>query len=230
MVDISVIIPVYNAEKYLRKCLDSVCAQDGCVKEIIIVNDGSTDGSLNVCNEYADKDRRIKIINKENGGTSAAVIDGISVASCEYIGFADGDDYIEPNMFQIMSDAIEQSNADVCVCKYDEIDINGNVLHEYNLGCNEGLYEKENGKFNLKLFPTVTSGSFVSAFRWNKVFKKNLIINNIAYVNHNLRIGEDMALVMPVMMSANKIVCLNKRLYHYVNHKNSITHLSLIHI
>ena len=115
---VSIVIPVYNAEQYLRKCLDSVCAQSDCVKEIILVNDGSTDGSLNVCSEYAQKDGRIKIIDKQNEGTEQAIIDGVNATTGEYIGFVDSDDYIEPNMYSELFDCIKQSGADIAFCRY----------------------------------------------------------------------------------------------------------------
>ena len=97
--DISVIVPVYNVEKYLPKCLDSLCAQADCVKEIILVNDGSTDNSDSICRKYAEKDSRIRIIEQENRGLSATVRVGVNAASCEYIGFVDSDDYVEPDMY-----------------------------------------------------------------------------------------------------------------------------------
>ena len=100
--EISVIVPVYNVEKFLPKCLDSLCAQAECVHEIILINDGSTDNSLNICRKYADKDARIRIIDQENKGLSATVRVGVKAATCEYIGFVDSDDYIEPDMFKIM--------------------------------------------------------------------------------------------------------------------------------
>ncbi|MDE6401105.1 MAG: glycosyltransferase, partial [Clostridiales bacterium] len=128
MEGISIVVPVYNVEKYLAKCLASLCAQDGCVKEIVLINDGSTDNSLSVCREYADKDGRIKIIDQENQGLSAAVRTGVRNAKCEYIGFVDSDDFVEEEMFKRMFEEMTEHNADVVWCEYDRIGENGRNL------------------------------------------------------------------------------------------------------
>lgn len=222
---VSVVIPIYNIEKYLPKCLDSVCAQDGCVKEIILVNDGSTDGSLNICNEYAQKDGRIKIIDKQNGGTSAAVIDGVNAATCDYVGFVDADDYIEPNMFGELYDAIVNYNADIAICDYDDTDESGNRFGRRDFGIGTaGLYVKTDGKFDIPIFPKLSDGRYVSGMRWNKLYKRELLTSNIAFKKTDIRVGEDMALVLPVIMAANSIVYVDKCLYHYLQRSSSAVH------
>ncbi len=103
---LSIVVSVYNVEKYLRECLDSILCQEFSDFELIIVNDGSTDDSLAICNEYKTKDRRIRVIDKSNGGVSSARNAGIDVALGEYIAFVDSDDYIVPSMFNIMLSTI----------------------------------------------------------------------------------------------------------------------------
>lgn len=222
---ISVIIPVYNIEKYLSKCLDSVCAQGDCVREIIIVNDGSTDGSLNICEEYAKKNERIKIINKNNEGTSSAIVDGVNAATSEYIGFVDGDDHIEASMFCDMAECAERCNADIVICDYDSTDEHGNRFYTRDFGIEkEGLYTKNDGKFSFGILPTFSNGKYISGMRWNKLFKRELLIDNIAFEKNGLRIGEDMALVLSVAMSADSIAYVQKCLYHYLQRSNSAVH------
>lgn len=224
--EISVVIPIYNSEKYLSKCLDSVCAQSECVREIVLVNDGSTDGSLEICNEYAQRDERIKVIDKPNGGTAAAVIDGVNSTTCDYVGFVDADDFIEPNMFRELAGGIERYNADIAFCDYDVVDEKANTSNRRDFGIESGgLFVKEAGKFPIGILPTFAESRYLSASRWNKLFKRELLVNNIAFQDTGIRIGEDLALVMPVIMSATSVVYVKKCLYHYVQREGSAIHV-----
>jgi glycosyltransferase involved in cell wall biosynthesis len=118
MVKVSVVIPIYNVEKYLDEGIESIRRQTLEDLEIILVNDGSTDGSLNICREHAARDGRIKVIDKPNSGVSAARNAGIEAANGEYIGFVDPDDWAEPEMFEKMYGRAREINADVCMCNY----------------------------------------------------------------------------------------------------------------
>ena len=117
MAKISVIIPVYNAEKYLRECLDSIVNQTLKSIEVICINDGSTDNSLNILNEYAQKDERIRIINQDHQGAGAARNNGLEAAKGEYLYFMDSDDYADIQMLEKLYNKINNMNADICVCK-----------------------------------------------------------------------------------------------------------------
>lgn len=209
----------------MRRCLDSVCAQDDCVKEIVLVNDGSTDGSLAICNEYADKDKRFKIIDKQNEGISAAIIDGVKASSCEYIGFVDSDDYIEVNMFSELAAVAEKFDADIAVCSYDDADENGNTFGRRDFGIGgDGIYTKTNGRFPFQILPTFADTRYVAGMRWNKIYRRELLLDNIAFKKTDIKMGEDMALIIPVMMSANSIAYTDKCLYHYFQRSNSVVH------
>ena len=116
MSKISIIVPVYNTEKYLSKCLNSLIKQTYKDIEIIVVNDGSKDKSLEIAKKIAKQDNRIKVFNKENGGLSSARNFGIEKASGEYIGFVDSDDYIKENMFEILYNMIKEANAKIAIC------------------------------------------------------------------------------------------------------------------
>lgn len=221
---VSIVIPVYNAEKYLRKCLDSVCAQADCVTEIILVNDGSTDGSLNICTEYAQKDGRIKIIDKQNAGAEQAIIDGVNATTGEYIGFVDSDDYIEPNMYSELYDCIKRSGADIAFCRYKFVDSDYNFIRRRDLGMKSGVYDKADGRFPIMLLPTLKNRRYITGFRWNKLIARELLVNSIAFKQSGLRVGEDLALIIPTAMSASRIVYTDQCLYHYVQRDNSLTH------
>lgn len=125
---ISIIIPVYNIEKYLERCVESVRRQTYTNLEIILVDDGSKDGSSKLCEQLAAKDSRIKVFHKENGGTSTARNLGIAHARGEYIGFVDGDDYISENMYEILYGAIAEYGTEIAQVGRDEIDEQGNML------------------------------------------------------------------------------------------------------
>ena len=113
---ISVIVPVYKVEKYLRECVDSILAQTYTNLEIILVDDGSPDNCGKICDEYAQNDSRIKVIHQENGGLSAARNAGLDIATGKYIGFVDSDDYAELNMFEELHKRIIENNADLSIC------------------------------------------------------------------------------------------------------------------
>ena len=115
-IKVSVIVPIYNVKRYLAKCLDSIISQTLKDIEIICVNDGSTDGSEKVLAEYAKKDSRIKIVNRKNGGLSAARNTGMPYATGKYIGFVDSDDYIEPTMYELMYYNAEHFNSQMVIC------------------------------------------------------------------------------------------------------------------
>ena len=139
MAEVSVIIPVYNAEKYLEKCIESVVNQTLKDIEIILINDGSTDGSEEICKKYLS-DERVIYYSKENEGLAAARQDGIERASGEYIGFVDSDDWVEPDMYEKMYAAAKSNNSDVVYC-------NGLVNedgHRFSPEMSSGPYDREN--------------------------------------------------------------------------------------
>ena len=165
---ISVIVPVYNVEKYLSQCLDSILAQTFKDFECICVNDGSTDGSLDILQEYAKKDDRIKIIIQENKGLSAARNVGIREAIGQYISFVDSDDWVDKNYLQILYRTIENTNSEVVVCNYEK------------------YYEKED-KFSSNIFPQGSkiscndnlslkiSKGYTQPTVWTKIIKMKLL-------------------------------------------------------
>lgn len=225
--EISIIVPVYNVEKYLPKCLDSLCAQAECVKEIILINDGSMDNSLSICQKYANLEPRIRIIDQENKGLSAAVRVGVAAAACEYVGFVDSDDYVESDMYKIMSEKMIETGADIAICNHDIVNEKGEHSNpiEY-MGCDKPQYVfiRKGGKFECPIFPTLKNKNFIPAYRVNKLMKKEAIVNNIAFEDKGVRHGEDVALTIPILFASQKIVYVRGAFYHYLQRSDSIVH------
>ena len=140
---VSVIIPAYNIEDYIGRCLDSIISQTYKNLEIIVVDDGSRDYTGEILDNYAKKDRRIKVIHKENGGVSSARNKGIEAAEGDYIGFIDGDDLIEPGMYKTLVDLLEEENADIAHCGYQMV-FPDRVDYYYNTG-KKKIQTKEEG-------------------------------------------------------------------------------------
>ena len=205
---ITIIIPVYNVEQYLNRCVDSIINQTYNNLEIILVDDGSTDNSGKICDEYALKDKRIKVIHKENAGVSLARNAGIDVAKGEYIGFIDSDDYIEPDMYEYLYNLMIENNSDISCCNNFDIVNNKCILstnfpREGVLSLNEILEDSGWG------FTIVT-----------KLFNKKTI-NNIRF-DRNLAIGEDFLFCFEVFKNSKKIIFKNKAKYYYYHNQNSV--------
>lgn len=124
---ISIIIPVYNVERYLNKCLDSIINQTYKNLEIVLVDDGSTDRSGLICDDYAAKDNRVIVLHKENSGVSEARNIGLKHSTGEFIGFVDGDDYVDRQMYELLLERLESDNSDMAACNYLQVDEEGGV-------------------------------------------------------------------------------------------------------
>ena len=118
---ISVIVPVYKVEKYLKRCVDSILAQTYPCLEVILVDDGSPDGCPAICDEYAREDRRVRVIHKENGGLSDARNAGIDAAKGKFLGFVDSDDYVHPRFYELLLQALKEEGADIAGCDVKKV-------------------------------------------------------------------------------------------------------------
>ena len=207
---ISVIIPVYNVEKYLRQCLDCVVAQTLREIEIICVDDGSTDDSLKILNEYAASDKRITVLKQQNKGAGAARNAGMAAAKGEFLSFLDSDDFFEPNMLETMYDKAQEDGSDIVVCgyyKYDQqlgketvvVNINKAFLN------NSPIVPEE---FGSNLFEVCYPNP------WSKIFKRELLINNKLQFE-NLKSCNDITCVMTAEALAGKISAVNKPFVYY---------------
>lgn len=212
---ISIIVPAYNIESHIGRCLDSILAQTHKRIEIIIVDDGSTDGTGIIIDQYASIDQRIIPIHKENGGVTSARIDGIKKASGEYLGFVDGDDYIEPEMFEKLLDNAIKYDADISHCGYQMV-FPGRVEYYYNTG----RIVQQDKIAGLK---DLLSGSFIEPGLWNKLYHKKLFYT-LLYENvmpMDIRINEDVLMNYWLFKAADSAVYEDFCPYHYILRKDS---------
>lgn len=202
---LSIVVPIYNAQAYLCECIDSILAQTFTDFELILVNDGSNDKSLSIANDYAKKEKRIKVIDKENGGVSSARNVGIENSSGKYIGFVDSDDYIEPTMYDDLINAIEQNDADIAICSVDI----PNSSHTYGQEYPKGVFTFENAskEWKQKYF-----GGNIETFSVNKLYKRK-IFDEIKFPE--FPIMEDRLLWCYIFQKHYRFISIDKVLYHY---------------
>ena len=210
---VSVIIPAYNIEDYIGRCLDSIISQTYKNLEIIVVDDGSRDYTGEILDNYAKKDRRIKVIHKENGGVSSARNKGIEAAEGDYIGFIDGDDLIEPEMYKTLVDLLEEENADIAHCGYqmvfpDRIDYYHNTGKKKIQTTEEGLKD-------------LLSGEMIEPGLVNKLYKKELIKN--CRLNETVKINGDLLMNYQLFKLSQKSVYYDITPYSYMIRSSSAT-------
>ncbi len=211
MVKVSIVVPAYNAEKYIDKCLKSLINQTLKDIEIIVVNDGSKDNTLEKVNKYSDK--RIKLLNlKENKGIGHARNEGIKKALGEYIGFVDSDDYVDKNMFEKMYEKASKEKLDVVVCDfYKQIENTNQTIKEIIPDFkNTNLKDNSNLLLDINLAP------------WNKIYKRKLIVDNKIRFDEELKY-EDVPFVVKSLDKAKNIGKINECLNYYVVHNKSET-------
>lgn len=214
MVAISLVIPVYNIEKYLRKCLDSIVNQTFKDFEVICVNDGSKDSSLEILNEYAQKDIRFKVISQENGGSGSARNNGLSRAQGKYVQFLDGDDYFESEMLEKLYNLAENRQADIAVCSSRKVDDDGNITETRNpnspLNLNLIPFDKV---FNYKDFPNDIF-NLTGTAPWNKLYLREMLIKNELKFP-KLTGPDDLCFVHMAIVCAEKIVAIGDEFINY---------------
>lgn len=212
---ISIIVPVYNVEKYLKRCIESIIYQTYKDFEVILINDGSTDRSGLICDEYSKIDKRIKVVHKRNEGVSSARNCGIDSTRGKYILFIDSDDYIEKNLLKIISEALEEEY-DLIYFGYYMDFISENRSLE--MKCRNSLYYSN--KDFLKDYKYFR-GNYLFGYVWNKLFRAEVIKNNNIYFEINT-FPEDLFFTFEAIKKCNKIKSLNYSLYHYI-HRNNLT-------
>ena len=217
MIKISIIIPIYNVEKYLRQCLDSVINQTLEDIEIICIDDGSTDNCGQIIDKYASIDRRIVAIHKENGGYASAINKGIDIAKGEFIGIVESDDFCINTMFEDMYNAICDSNADYVMSDFYYYESVKKDIKPYSYSEKmhfEYKIDKKNIKyFNLHLCPEIIN---CPGFPWKNLYRKSFLDkNNIRLIQDGNGSYEDIVLNATILACAEKILYLNKPLYYY---------------
>lgn len=213
---ISVIVPVYNVEQYLDKCVESIVNQTYKNLEIILVDDSSPDNSALICDKWAKRDKRIIVIHKENGGVSSARNAGLDIASGEFIGFVDSDDYIESDMYEKLIEAIEKYDSDVAVCGF----ISKNNKVEFQKSCVYSSSEAKRIMFNNRDFPAF------EGYSCNKLYRADLINNNDIRFNEKYLICEDTLFNFNVFNYSSKVSVINYCGYNYVYRSDSASNNS----
>lgn len=219
---ISIIIPVYNVAEYLSQCLETVCGQTYKNLEIILIDDGSTDGSGRICDEWGKKDNRIRVVHKENGGVSSARNEGLRIATGEYIGFVDSDDWIEVEMYEKLIEGIGSSDAVSC-------------------GYMDYPYGDENApvpKGTKALPPCSYPDAIIALFErngyfttlWSKLFRRPVVFHNGKYIplDTSLSFGEDEVWLCRVLKRCNSVAFVPAPLYHWRPRAGSVTRFKTI--
>ena len=213
---ISIIVPAYNIENHIGRCLESLIRQTYKFLEIIVVDDGSTDGTGNVIEKYALRDKRIQVIYKENGGVSDARITGIKRARGEYIGFVDGDDYVEPDMFYHLLQNAIRFQADISHCGYKMVCPDGHEDFYYGTG----KVVKQDKRQGLE---DLLRGDYVEPGLCNKLYKTSIIssILDAQCWDSRIKINEDLLMNYIFFKNANISIYEDKTFYHYILRKES---------
>ena len=219
---LSIIVPVYNTEKYLKECIESILDQTYKDFELILVNDGSKDNSGMICREYMQKDARVKYVYKENEGACYARRDGVLAAKGEYVGFVDSDDWIESDMYEELLVVAKKWQADIVTSGFIYDDNNCSETDFVREGVYESATLNELHKKMIFDEKANTGGVLVSV--WNKIYKKDLILPYLEKMEENIQLWEDIGYVYPPFVDAKRIVITHKCYYHYRQNPESTTH------
>ncbi len=223
MKTISVIIPVYNTEKELPKCLKSICDQTYKDLEIICIDDGSTDGSSQVLDEFSMKDNRIKVVHQKNGGESNARNTGLKMASGEYIAFCDCDDWIDTDMYEILARELNCENIDMVGGSwYKETDVYSQEIRN-QLPVNNAAFTRE--ELLKYLYKRDSYRGF--AYMWNKLYKREILkdkFGNLLLFHEDLRLGGDVLYLAEAALNIKKGKYIDRAFYHYYQRSESGCH------
>lgn len=221
---VSIVVPVYNGEAYIKKCVESLLKQTYKPLEIILVNDGSEDGTAEVCAEYAGKFESVKFVNKKNEGVTLARLDGIKSSSGNYIAFVDADDWIDDKYIEQMMSELE--DGDIILSGITKVvsDEDGHALEERNL-LSAGVYKEDEEKrilFERMLCYDTPFRFGILPYACNKIYKKNRLISLMESVDKSIYDGEDVAIIFPYLLNSEKIVLSDYCGYNYLIHKGSV--------
>lgn len=218
---ISIIVPVYKVEQYIHKCIDSILAQTFTDFEIILVDDGSPDKCGEICDDFAKKDNRIKVIHKSNGGVSSARNRGIDTAKGDYIAFIDPDDTVEPNIYITLLEQALANSADIVVCPIKTINLISNTTSI------SSVWEKVCCSIDKKtiadsIIPSVLNAKYFSLLScFNKLYRKSWFDNFKIRFDENRHHGEDVRLNLILLTQINSLVFVEQPLYNYYIRKRS---------
>ena len=212
---ISVVVPIYNVEKYLEKCIDSIINQTYKDLEIILVDDGSTDSSGKIADKYAKLDSRIKVIHKSNGGLSDARNKGLKIASGKYVSFVDSDDFISNDMLDYLYKLLKENNSEISVCNFQQFSSEEEIINEAN-----NKIGKSNNYLNEEILQILLKGDITYGdYAWNKLYLLELF-HNVQYpVGKKM---EDIGTTYKLYFYAKKITIGPEKKYYYYKRSDSI--------
>lgn len=211
---ISIIVPIYNVEKYLRRCIESIMNQTYKNLEIILIDDGSEDNSGKICDEYVEKDSRIKVIHKKNGGLSDARNSGLKIAEGKYVGFVDSDDYIAVDMYEYLFNLIKNNDACISICNFEKIwDNIEKKDKEIEFKQSELVLDSK------EALKSIIDDKKLKSYAWNKLYKIELF-KDIEYPK-GLNM-EDIATTYRLIYKSKKVVIGNEKKYYYIQREGSI--------
>ena len=211
---VSIILPVYNAQNHIARCLESICAQSWQNIEVIVLNDGSKDQSLPVCEAFRAKDERIVLVDKANSGVSDTRNLGLKLASGKYVQFVDSDDYIDPDFTEHLVTAAEQNNADLVIAPYKMVIPAGATKPEQVLD-----------EFARHLMDK--PASYFYGVLWNKLYRRDLLVDHQIQFTSEVRWAEDLVFNMQYLEYANVLVSIPEAGYYYVQNPQSICHTQI---
>lgn len=224
---ISVIVPIYNVEKYLANCLESLLAQTHTELEVILVNDGSKDQSLEICKTYAEKDKRIVVIDKVNEGVSIARNTGLEAATGEYVAFIDPDDWVEPEAYASMLSQIKKWESPVCLCNFykDTKRRSQPKCFEFTSEVLEGEEVREQLINNMIGMPDLLPKYvYVMGSVWRGLYSRSFLNNNALRFVPKLTIMEDLVFMVQTLLKCDRVAIDQGIWYHYVQHAASTLH------
>lgn len=220
---ISVIVPVYNTESYLRECVDSILAQDYQNMEVILVDDASTDGSGQICDDYGHKDERVHVVHKENGGPGLACVAGMKAASGDYYMFVDSDDYVEPEMLTVMAARLTGGRGEIVCCNHLR-EMQKKTEPVYS-AIAPGVYQGEELELKIKEKLIGQYQRVLPMSRCMKLCEKTVFEGNEKYYDYRIRFAEDSNMMYPALLNSTRVVIMEGALfYHYRYVESSMTH------
>lgn len=215
---ISVIVPVYKVEKYIHRCIDSILAQTFTDFELILVDDGSPDSCGKICDEYAEKDSRIRVIHKPNGGVSSARNAGIDAARGEYLIFVDSDDKVEKHYIEFLYYSLTKSNSDLAISSYIRVQNDNyscHILPSFQLELNELTDDQKILLYKLAKYYLIYGP-------YNKIYKTDIIRQNDLQFDETMSFGEDLFFVFSYLFNCKSISYINKPTYYYYSNSDSL--------
>lgn len=220
---ISIIVPVYNKEAYLRECVDSILEQTYRRTEVILVDDESTDKSGRICDEFGQADGRVRVIHQKNGGPTAACVAGMEAASGGYYMFVDSDDYLEPETLAEMADRLAGVPGEIVCC--DHLVEKQRGTERVKNGVAPGIYEGEQLREQIKARLIGEEKKVIPLSRCMKLCEKSLFAGNEAYYDYSLRFGDDTNLMYPALLESSRVVIMKDAFYyHYRYVEDSLVH------